>query len=150
MRYIQVLNRRHMAFEPPNEGACALSARLLHGLLAIFPQMHNVRPSMLSYEIREQLQQVIRDACELQVCHRRRISFTLFGGLGLNLGLLRRDCRKGLKAVDLHSLTHDERLAFFLNMYHALTIHACLQMGEPRSLLTLRSYMSSGLAVVST
>jgi len=73
VRYIQVLNRRHMAFEPPSEGACALSARLLHGLLAIFPQMHNVRPSMLSYEIREQLQQVIHDACQLQVRRRRMI-----------------------------------------------------------------------------
>ena len=49
--------------------------------------------------------------------------------------------------MDLHRLTHDERLAFFLNVYHALTIHACLEMGEPRSLLTLRSYMSSGTAV---
>ena len=48
------------------------------------------------------------------------------------------------QAVDLYGLSPQERLAFFINIYHALTIHAHLELGEPGNLLRLRSYMTAG------
>ena len=48
------------------------------------------------------------------------------------------------QAVDLYGLSPQERLAFFINIYHALTIQAHLELGEPGNLLRLRSYMTAG------
>jgi hypothetical protein len=46
--------------------------------------------------------------------------------------------------VNLYVLSYEQRLAFFANVYHALFIHAHLELGEPGSLLRLRSYMIAG------
>jgi len=39
-----------------------------------------------------------------------------------------------LQGVDLEGLTHDEKLAFWLNLYHCMLIHAFMIVGPPTSL----------------
>ena len=39
-----------------------------------------------------------------------------------------------LKRVDLASLSREEKLAFFINIYNALVIHAFIIQGPPTSL----------------
>ena len=40
-------------------------------------------------------------------------------------------CVSTLKLVDLNPLTEDERLAFYLNLYHTMVLHAFLILGPP-------------------
>ena len=46
--------------------------------------------------------------------------------------------------MDVSELSHEERVAFFTNVYHALTIHASLELGEPGSAMSLRALMHAG------
>lgn len=39
-----------------------------------------------------------------------------------------------LQRVELLSLTHEERLAFFINVYNALVIHGYLRLGFPKNM----------------
>ncbi len=39
-----------------------------------------------------------------------------------------------LKRVDLSSLSREEKLAFFINMYNALVIHAFVVQGPPNNM----------------
>lgn len=39
-----------------------------------------------------------------------------------------------LQRVELLSLSHEERLAFFINVYNALVIHGYLRLGFPKNI----------------
>lgn len=39
-----------------------------------------------------------------------------------------------LQRVELLSLSRDERLAFFINIYNALVIHGCMRLGVPTNM----------------
>ncbi|KAK8627683.1 hypothetical protein V6N13_135287 [Hibiscus sabdariffa] len=47
-----------------------------------------------------------------------------------------------LQRVDLRSLTPDEKLAFFLNLYNAMVIHAVVTIGHPEGILNRRAFFS--------
>ncbi|KAK9027983.1 hypothetical protein V6N11_067799 [Hibiscus sabdariffa] len=47
-----------------------------------------------------------------------------------------------LQRVDLRSLTPDEKLAFFLNLYNAMVIHAVVTIGHPEGILDRRAFFS--------
>jgi len=53
------------------------------------------------------------------------------------------DATAQLKRVDLNGLTHDERLTFFLNLYHTMIIHSFRVIGPPASVLQRNSFYSS-------
>lgn len=43
------------------------------------------------------------------------------------------------RVLDLHLLSEDERLTFFLNLYNAMVIHAVIRVGLPTSIIDRRS-----------
>ncbi|XP_022776607.1 uncharacterized protein LOC111318173 [Durio zibethinus] len=47
---------------------------------------------------------------------------------------------RDLQRVNLQSLTPDERLAFFLNLYNAMVIHAVISIGHPEGILDKRAF----------
>ncbi len=50
--------------------------------------------------------------------------------------------------MNLKTLTADERLAFFLNLYNAMVIHATVSIGHPEGLLDKRAFFSDFQYVV--
>lgn len=53
------------------------------------------------------------------------------------------DCAAALKEADAYSLTEDERVAFFLNVYHTMIMHAYIVLGPPDSSLKLINYFNN-------
>ncbi len=53
------------------------------------------------------------------------------------------DCAAALKEADAYSLNEDERLAFFLNIYHVMIMHAYIVLGPPDSSLKWMSYFTT-------
>lgn len=53
------------------------------------------------------------------------------------------DCVSALKEADAHSLDETQRLAFFLNIYHVMIMHAFLVLGKPDSSLKWLSYFTN-------
>ncbi|KAK4746975.1 hypothetical protein SAY87_026012 [Trapa incisa] len=53
-----------------------------------------------------------------------------------------------LHRVDLTALSQDERLAFFLNLYNAMVIHAVIRVGLPEGIIDRRSFYSDFQYVV--
>ncbi|KAL4363614.1 hypothetical protein GQ457_04G010310 [Hibiscus cannabinus] len=49
---------------------------------------------------------------------------------------------RDLQRVDLQLLTPDEKLAFFLNLYNAMVIHAVVTIGHPDGILNRRAFFS--------
>ncbi|PPS00596.1 hypothetical protein GOBAR_AA20068 [Gossypium barbadense] len=47
---------------------------------------------------------------------------------------------RDLQRVDLQLLSPDERLAFFLNLYNAMAIHAVITIGHPEGILDRRAF----------
>ena len=47
-----------------------------------------------------------------------------------------------LHRVNLTELSQDEKLAFFLNLYNAMVIHAVIRVGHPEGLIDRRSFFS--------
>ncbi|XVE74517.1 hypothetical protein DITRI_Ditri12bG0023400 [Diplodiscus trichospermus] len=47
---------------------------------------------------------------------------------------------RDLQRINLKSLTQDERLAFFLNLYNAMVIHAVISIGHPEGILDKRAF----------
>ncbi|XWS34312.1 hypothetical protein CRYUN_Cryun21dG0029400 [Craigia yunnanensis] len=47
---------------------------------------------------------------------------------------------RDLQRVNLQLLTPDERLAFFLNLYNAMVIHAVISIGHPEGILDQRAF----------
>ena len=45
-----------------------------------------------------------------------------------------------LHRVNLFELSPDERLAFFLNLYNAMVIHAVIRIGRPQGIIERRSF----------
>lgn len=48
-----------------------------------------------------------------------------------------------LQAVDLGALTHNEKLAFFINIYNALVIHGNVTLGKPTSMWSRLQFFKS-------
>ena len=53
------------------------------------------------------------------------------------------DSAAKLKEANVHDLSEEERLAFFLNMYHIMVMHAYLVLGTPGSSFQWISYFNS-------
>lgn len=53
------------------------------------------------------------------------------------------DFASDLKCVNLHGFTEDQKLAFFLNLYHTMVSHAQLVAGPPNSSLQWISYFNN-------
>jgi hypothetical protein len=53
------------------------------------------------------------------------------------------DCAAALKDADAYSLDEDERLAFFLNLYHVMIMHAYIVLGPPDTSLKWLSYFNT-------
>ncbi|XVF43415.1 hypothetical protein PTKIN_Ptkin02bG0038300 [Pterospermum kingtungense] len=49
---------------------------------------------------------------------------------------------RDLQRINLQTLTPDERLAFFLNIYNAMVIHAVISIGHPEGILDKRAFFS--------
>ncbi|XP_077247035.1 glutaredoxin-like protein [Tasmannia lanceolata] len=49
---------------------------------------------------------------------------------------------QGLQRVDITALLADEKLAFFLNLYNAMVIHAVTRMGSPEGVIDRRTFYS--------
>ncbi|GMJ13397.1 hypothetical protein like AT3G11920 [Hibiscus trionum] len=49
---------------------------------------------------------------------------------------------RDLQRVDLQLLSPDEKLAFFLNLYNAMVIHAVVTVGHPEGILDRRAFFS--------
>ncbi|KAK9749789.1 hypothetical protein RND81_02G150300 [Saponaria officinalis] len=49
---------------------------------------------------------------------------------------------QGLQRVNLHLLSPDEKLAFFLNLYNAMVIHAIIRKGYPEGIIDRKSFVS--------
>ncbi|KAK8480334.1 hypothetical protein V6N13_042314 [Hibiscus sabdariffa] len=55
---------------------------------------------------------------------------------------------RDLQRVNMKLLTPDERLAFFLNLYNAMVIHAVITIGHPQGILDKRVFFNDFLYVV--
>ena len=139
LRYVQILNRRRLVLEPCMT-PCQTVQTLLKGLLAVFPQVNGIRAAMVPTDVRQRMAELELEACKLQV---RAVGWQHWRHLFLN-ATRGAGCVCRPQAVNLHQLSAQERLAFFTNVYHALTIHAHLELGEPGNLLRLRQYMTAG------
>lgn len=53
-----------------------------------------------------------------------------------------------LQRVNLFELTPDEKLAFFLNLYNAMVIHAIIRVGHPEGVIDRKSFFSDFQYVV--
>ena len=53
------------------------------------------------------------------------------------------DCAAALKDADAHTLNPDERLAFFLNLYHVMIMHAFIVLGPPDSSFKWITYFNN-------
>jgi Protein of unknown function, DUF547 len=53
------------------------------------------------------------------------------------------DCAAALKEADAYSLNEEERLAFFLNIYHVMIMHAYIVLGPPDSSLKWITYFTT-------
>jgi hypothetical protein len=53
------------------------------------------------------------------------------------------DCAAALKEADAHTLNEDERLAFFINVYHVMIMHAYIVLGPPDSSFKWVTYFNS-------
>jgi hypothetical protein len=53
------------------------------------------------------------------------------------------DCAASLKDADAHSLDEQQRLAFFLNVYHVVIMHAYIVLSPPGSSLEWMSYFTT-------
>lgn len=49
---------------------------------------------------------------------------------------------QNLQRVDLFALLPDEKLAFFLNLYNAMVIHAVIMRGYPKGMIERKSFVS--------
>ncbi|KAL2906953.1 Inclusion body clearance protein IML2 [Bienertia sinuspersici] len=49
---------------------------------------------------------------------------------------------QSLQRVDLFALSPDEKLAFFLNLYNAMVIHAVIRRGYPEGLINRKSFVT--------
>lgn len=50
--------------------------------------------------------------------------------------------------MDLFSLSTEERIAFFLNLYNAMVIHAVIKVGHPAGIVDRRSFNNDFLYVI--
>lgn len=69
----------------------------------------------------------------------------------VNLNILK--CRyvnlvEDLQRVDLLSLSHDEKLAFFLNLHNSMAIHAVVRVGHPGGMIDRRSFFGDFMYVI--
>ncbi|WOH15681.1 hypothetical protein DCAR_0935224 [Daucus carota subsp. sativus] len=55
---------------------------------------------------------------------------------------------KDLHRIDLFSLSAKERIAFFLNLYNAMVIHAVIKVGHPVGMVDRRSFNNDFLYVI--
>lgn len=55
---------------------------------------------------------------------------------------------QGLQRVNLLELSENEKLAFFLNLYNAMVIHAVISVGCPEGVIDRRSFFSDFQYVV--
>ncbi|XP_051148513.1 uncharacterized protein LOC127263498 [Andrographis paniculata] len=53
-----------------------------------------------------------------------------------------------LQRVNLLSLSHDERLAFFLNLHNAMALHAVIRIGHPGGMMDRMSFFTDFMYVV--
>lgn len=53
-----------------------------------------------------------------------------------------------LQRVNLFELSPDEKLAFFLNLYNAMVIHAIIRVGHPEGVIDRKSFFSDFQYVV--
>lgn len=53
-----------------------------------------------------------------------------------------------LQRVDLLSLSHDEKLAFFLNLHNSMAIHAVVRVGHPGGMIDRRSFFGDFMYVI--
>jgi hypothetical protein len=53
------------------------------------------------------------------------------------------DCASALKKAGAHALNEDQRLAFFLNVYHVMIMHAFVVLGPPDSSLKWLTYFNT-------
>lgn len=53
-----------------------------------------------------------------------------------------------LQRVDLLTLSHDEKLAFFLNLHNSMAIHAVIRIGHPGGMIDRRPFFSDFMYVI--
>eukprot|EP00980_Cylindrotheca_fusiformis_P008165 scaffold1729_cov117-Cylindrotheca_fusiformis.AAC.3 len=53
------------------------------------------------------------------------------------------NCAAALKTADAYDLTEEERVAFFLNLYHVMIMHAFIVLGPPKSGLDWLTYFNN-------
>ncbi|KAG6399109.1 hypothetical protein SASPL_140583 [Salvia splendens] len=53
-----------------------------------------------------------------------------------------------LQRVDLLTLSHDEKLAFFLNLHNSMAIHAVIRIGHPGGMIYRRAFFSDFMYVI--
>ncbi|PIM97845.1 Glutaredoxin [Handroanthus impetiginosus] len=53
-----------------------------------------------------------------------------------------------LQRVNLLTLSHDEKLAFFLNLHNAMAIHAVIRIGHPGGMIDRRAFFSEFMYVM--
>ncbi|XP_057777775.1 uncharacterized protein LOC130996288 [Salvia miltiorrhiza] len=53
-----------------------------------------------------------------------------------------------LQRVDLLTLSHDEKLAFFLNLHNSMAVHAVIRIGDPGGMLDRRPFFSDFMYVI--
>lgn len=53
-----------------------------------------------------------------------------------------------LQRVDPLTLTADEKLVFFLNLYNSMAIHAVIRVGHPGGMIDRRSFFSEFMYVI--
>ncbi|KAL1568697.1 hypothetical protein AAHA92_00280 [Salvia divinorum] len=53
-----------------------------------------------------------------------------------------------LERVDLLTLSHDEKLAFFLNLHNSMAIHAVIRIGHPGGMIDRRPFFSDFMYVI--
>ncbi|XP_042004987.1 uncharacterized protein LOC121753794 [Salvia splendens] len=53
-----------------------------------------------------------------------------------------------LQRIDLLTLSHDEKLAFFLNLHNSMAIHAVIRIGHPGGMIDRRPFFSDFMYVI--
>lgn len=53
-----------------------------------------------------------------------------------------------LQRVNLLTLSHDEKLAFFLNLHNGMALHAVIRVGHPGGMLDRRSFFADFMYVI--
>lgn len=53
-----------------------------------------------------------------------------------------------LQRVNLMTLSHDEKLAFFLNLHNAMAMHAVIRIGHPGGMIDRRPFFAEFMYVI--